>query len=141
MANSVWVGFLGSARVTTSGNDVVFPGTLSATALLLGTNHAAAGIIRIPNSQTIRARNAANSADIEMIGTTSSNFVELSGSGASVRSGGILFPVSPLDLGLLASPWANVYATAYFAGGTAGIDFNGAVTNLTVVKGIVTAAS
>ena len=32
-------------------------------------------------------------------------------------------------------------ADAYTVGGTAGIDFSGAITNLTVVKGIVTAAS
>ena len=32
-------------------------------------------------------------------------------------------------------------ADAYTVGGSAGCDFNGAVTNLTVVKGIVTAAS
>lgn len=36
---------------------------------------------------------------------------------------------------------ATVNAGAYVVGGTAGADFNGAVTNLTVVKGIVTAAS
>jgi len=32
-------------------------------------------------------------------------------------------------------------ADAYTVGGSAGIDFSGAITNLTVVKGIVTAAS
>lgn len=36
---------------------------------------------------------------------------------------------------------ANCEANAYTVGGTAGADFNGAVTNITVVKGIVTVAS
>lgn len=36
---------------------------------------------------------------------------------------------------------SDIDAPAYFVGGNPGIDFSGAITNLTVVKGIVTAAS
>lgn len=36
---------------------------------------------------------------------------------------------------------ASVEADAYTVGGVAGADFSGAITNLTVVKGIVTVAS
>lgn len=36
---------------------------------------------------------------------------------------------------------ATISAAAYIAGGDPGVDFNGAITNLTIVKGIVTAAS
>jgi hypothetical protein len=46
-----------------------------------------------------------------------------------------LIVVGTADLG------TSCEADAYTVGGVAGADFNGAVTNLTVVKGIVTAAS
>lgn len=112
-----------------------------AQAVSLGSNAATAGAVRLGNSQGIRGRNAANTADIEILGTTSGNFIELAGNGASVRTGGTIYPASALNLGSASNPWGTVYLTAVDVGGAPGIDFNGAVTNLTVVKGIVTAAS
>lgn len=115
--------------------------TVYAQAVALGTNPATAGAVRLANSDAIKGRNAANTANIQMIGTTSSNLIELGDGGFNIRINDPMFPSGALDFGTLAAPWNNVYGTAYHVGGTAGIDFSGAVTNITVVKGIVTAAS
>lgn len=52
-----------------------------------------------------------------------------------VTAAGVLTLAGSADLG------SSCEANAYTVGGVAGVDFNGAVTNLTVAKGIVTAAS
>ena len=50
-------------------------------------------------------------------------------------------PTVALDVSGATDAGTNCEADAYTVGGVAGADFNGAVTNITVVKGIVTAAS
>lgn len=42
MANSIWVGWLGTTRVTTNGADVVFPGSVTATRYLADNGSVAA---------------------------------------------------------------------------------------------------
>jgi len=59
------------------------------TLLKLGTNPASSGLIRLANNQLIKARNAANSADLTLIGTDASNNLLL-GSGLT----GVLKAVS-----------------------------------------------
>ena len=67
--------------------------------------------------------------DVKFFGATSGKYMLWD------ESADKLVVVGSADLG------TSVEADAYTVGGTAGADFNGAVTNLTVVKGIVTAAS
>lgn len=63
-----------------TGSDLTLSGQLAALLAALGTNPASAGIVRVPNNQGFKARNAANSADLDLIGTNSSNALLL-GSG------------------------------------------------------------
>lgn len=218
MANSVWVGWLGSARVTTSGDSTVFPGSVTApsliadtltldianqdiqlsrsatraltlgpttgvtlrwatdgllevrnvandaagsvnllnltatgivtapsmyaaTSITLGSNTATYGSVRLGNPTEIVARNNTNSGNIQLLGVTAANLIELGNGGFTIRCNDAMYPGAALNLGRSTNPWGNFYANAYFAGATPGVDFSGAVTNLTVVKGIVTAAS
>ena len=67
--------------------------------------------------------------DVKFFGATSGSYMLWD------ESADKLIIVGTADLG------TSCEADAYTVGGTAGADFNGAVTNLTVVKGIVTAAS
>lgn len=64
-------------------------------------------------------------------GSTSGHPALVKGSGANIRVG----------LGDESAGYGTFDAGAYLVGGAAGIDFSGPVTNITVVKGIVTAAS
>ena len=67
--------------------------------------------------------------DVKFFGATSGSYMLWD------ESADKLIVVGTADLG------TSCEADAYTVGGVAGADFNGAVTNLTVVKGIVTAAS
>lgn len=65
-------------------------GTLS-----VGTTPATAGTVRLPNTGTVQARNAANSADIALLQLTSGNIVQV---GASTATG-VTVPAPYLALG------------------------------------------
>lgn len=68
--------------------------------------------------------------DVKFFGATSGSYLLWDESADS-----LIINAGTADLG------TSCEADAYTVGGTAGADFDGAVTNLTVVKGIVTAAS
>jgi len=68
--------------------------------------------------------------DIKFFGATSGSYMLWDES-----SDKLIINAGTADLG------TSCEADAYTVGGVAGVDFNGAVTNLTAVKGIVTAAS
>ena len=62
------------------------------TALAIGTNPAATGAIRIANNTSLTSRNAANSADIQMLVTGTDNSVQLNNSGGGTTYvGGTIF--------------------------------------------------
>lgn len=73
--------------IEASGNfvakDLVTTGTLT-----LGTNPAAAGIVRLPNNQLISWRNAANSADAAQLSCNGSNVMTLTATGGISASNG-----------------------------------------------------
>ena len=76
-------------------------GNMIAPAFVAGANPAATGIIRIPNSTSLISRNAANSADIALVGLDSANIIQfgnatanfpgvlLAQSGISITAGGL----------------------------------------------------
>ena len=68
--------------------------------------------------------------DVKLFGATSGSYMLWDESADK-----LIVNAGTADLG------TSCEADAYTVGGAAGVDFNGAVTNLTVVKGIVTAAS
>ncbi len=67
------------AYVDTTGKLVAANGSiiLDSSALSVGANPAQSGFIRLSNNQVITARNAANTADVTMIGVNASNEIEL----------------------------------------------------------------
>lgn len=65
-------------------------GNITATSLALGTNPAAAGTLMIPNNTYITARNAANSADINLIKIDGSNLVAFGANTAAFTLGGAI---------------------------------------------------
>ena len=67
--------------------------------------------------------------DVKFFGTTSGKYMLWD------QSADKLIILGTADLG------TTCEADAYTVGGAAGVDFSGAITNLTTVKGIVTAAS
>lgn len=94
----------------------------------LGTNPAAAGILRIPNATYITARNAANNADINLIQLNSSNLVQFGANTALFTLGGDITGNSN-NLTTLASLTVNGGGTISSAtSGTLGI---GTTTNTT----------
>lgn len=74
---------------------------------------------------------------------------KISGSGSGVVYTGTAFFVNSVvanlnggaNLGGTGNRWAKAYVNAYYVGTTAGCNFNGPISNLIVIKGIVTAAS
>lgn len=60
------------------------PANITATSLSLGTNPSSGGDIRLANAGTINFRNAANSADLRVIASNSSNQIILGDSTADV---------------------------------------------------------
>lgn len=54
--------------------------------LVIGTNPATSGTIRIPNSESIRARNGANTLNVDLIRANSLDTVEVGGANAAIVS-------------------------------------------------------
>lgn len=77
-----------------------------------------------PSALILSSGNAALNSVVERLRIT-----------GAVDTAAVTFSNCTVDLG------TSCEADAYTVGGTAGTDFNGAVTNITVVKGIITAAS
>lgn len=61
------------------------------TTVKIGTNAASAGILGIPNNTAIKARNAANSADVTMISVNASDQVEFAGATFKITDSGSVF--------------------------------------------------
>lgn len=66
-------------------------------AAAIGTNPASAGAVRLANTGTVKARNAANAADVQVLAVNASDQIELaaaSGALVSLLSGQLKFPAS-----------------------------------------------
>jgi len=63
--------------------------------------------VAMPNGTTLRGRNAANSADIDMIGVTAGNFVQIGLGSNGITSAQTLFPLADnlYDLGFAGALW------------------------------------
>lgn len=67
-------------------------------ALAIGTNPASAGPLRVPNNQFLTARNAGNSADINLIGLNTADRLSIAGGGQTSLFGGpVALGVSTTD--------------------------------------------
>lgn len=62
-----------------------------AQAVIIGTNPAQSGAIRLANAATIQARNAANNADVAALTVTAADAIQLGGAGTNVLHGGDLY--------------------------------------------------
>jgi hypothetical protein len=80
------------------------------TTIALGTNPAAAGIVKIANNQGIQARNAANSADINIAFIDGSNILQLGASAGAAFAG----PVSGITT-LAGTGAVSGFTTANFS--------------------------
>lgn len=60
-------------------------------AIVVGTNPATTGTIRIPSTGSLWARNAANTANFQVITTNAADEIVLSGSGQPMRTNSALF--------------------------------------------------
>lgn len=184
MANSVWIGWLGTAQVTTTGDDIVFPGSalfldgimLGATdvrlsrsgANAMGLGGATGVVLDWSINGYLQVRNRAGNAPAAISGSVivansgiyaasftfgaagnlttltspangqmnATNNAGTAGVGVDVNTDGVLKVRTRAQTG-----YATVDALAYQASGTPGVSFSGAITNITVVNGIVTAAS
>ncbi len=86
--NLVTTGTLGAGAITgTSYSGGAISGTTvtGTTAGIFGATPASAGAIRMPNAADINARNAANSADVQVIGISSGNVVFIDASAGGVK--------------------------------------------------------
>lgn len=108
------------------------------------------GAIRFYNKpaavQVYMGKMAADANGIWIYGSDNNiylNTEQTSAHSKSVECKSDFIPWSSSDfyLGNATYRWARAYVDAYYVGTTAGCDFNGAVSNITVVKGLVTAAS
>lgn len=66
-------------------------GLLTGSGAVLGTNPAAAGVVRLPNNQWISGRNAANTADVNALRVATDGYVEIGAASANIRFGGIAY--------------------------------------------------
>jgi hypothetical protein len=100
-----------------------FPADLPlTTSLAIGTNPATTGAIRLANNQTIAARNAANTADINLLQLYTDNFLYIGSntSGLILRSAAPisfenrLDPVTDnaLDIGAASFRWRNIFVSS-----------------------------
>lgn len=131
--------FAGSSGVLSQNNAAFFWDDASE-ALCIGTNHAAAaGMIRVPSTFTMRARNNANSLDLLIFATTASDGFTI-GSTASVgdieivtggtaditfQPGGVIACAGPLDASGTRdcganNPFRTIYAGTSFISGATG---------------------
>ena len=77
---------LGDKYVDVTGDTMT--GSLNVPALAVGASPANAGLIRIPNNQSIFSRNAANTADLQIIGIGAGDGVNIGQSSATITLGG-----------------------------------------------------
>lgn len=105
-ANSATVGAFSSTGLAVTGT-ITGPTSIS-----IGTNPAATGELRIPNTGSIYSRNAANSANLQIAGFTSADVLQLNNGGltASVANG------STLNLGSLQTGLLVVVSNVDFTG-------------------------
>jgi hypothetical protein len=68
---------IGNSSLTTTTLTVNTNSSLTSTALTVGASAASAGYVRIPASGSIKARNAANSGDVQMIAVSGSNHINI----------------------------------------------------------------
>ena len=80
----------------------------------IGTNPATTGAIRLANNGDIRARNAANTLDAQVLKYDSNEYIQL---GSSVANG-VIPGSSGLNFGTTANPWSNFVASSYVQIGT-----------------------
>ncbi len=106
-------GSAGDCYVSTSGVKLSV-----ANAIAVGTNPATAGAIRVPNNQWIAARNAANSADINLIQVDANNHVAFGAPSALVRAKaqGNTTVLTTATWGLLALGGGTFYDTGGMVG-------------------------
>lgn len=103
--------------------------------LKLGTTPASAGIIRIPNNQSILSRNAANSADVGMLAVNTSDQLELFGNAWKFIAGGHLVAstTDTVDIGESGgSKPRNIYLTQFIGLGSRTVAQLGAPSDGTV---------
>jgi hypothetical protein len=84
------------------------------TSVSIGTNPATVGAIRLANNQSIRARNAANSADLAMLTVDNTNVLTIGSSGipsTTVATNMAPFPDAAKDLGSSAFRWRDLFAS------------------------------
>jgi len=86
------------------------------TSISVGTNPASTGAVRIPNNTTIYARNAANSGDLAMIFTDTSNNIGLGATALNV----IPNSNQSQDFGGTVAQWNHIYSKFLLAGDAAG---------------------
>jgi hypothetical protein len=91
--------FFSSSNTLTNGGALTLASTVTSTGVILGTNPASAGIVRIPNANWINARNAANNADINMIEVDASNNLDFYSTSNYLTSAGALTLASTLSSG------------------------------------------
>lgn len=97
----------------------------------IGTNPAGAGMIRLPNAQEIRWRNAANSADSARIGTDGVNdlyiqalvaarliYIQASDNSGIAVSAGMLLPSGTCAIGAAGTKFTNAFLSGYVHIGT-----------------------
>jgi len=116
----------GDVVVTFDGtNFKITPAAASQAALFGGDSN----LLNITHKGTLTVGKDDTGHDVKFFGATAGNYFLWD------ESANKLIILGTADLG------SSCEADAYSVGGTAGADFDGAVTNITVVKGIVTAAS
>src|SRR3989344_644889 len=82
--------FEAGGGIYTEGGGIYSGVSLQAPILTLGSDAAAAGTLRLPNNTYITTRNAANSADINLIKINASNLVEFGANTAAFTLGGAI---------------------------------------------------
>lgn len=96
-------------------------GVLSLGTLALGTNPAASGAIRMANATAIEQRNAANSADLQVMGYTAGNVLQIGDIGAAAVEVEALFRpgTATIDLGATGNTFRNLFISGTIQNATA----------------------
>jgi len=128
--------FFSTSNYIDSSGNLVFSG-----AAVLGANAASAGQVRLPNNTWIAARNAANSADINMIQINGSNLVNFGANLAAFTLGGAVSGNNQ-NISLIGNISANGSGNTITGFGTIGTTgttaFNGSSTTLNGTGNVVT---
>jgi hypothetical protein len=82
--------FLSASNYLTSGGALTLASTVTSTGVILGTNPASAGTVRIPNNSWIAGRNQTNGADVNMISVNTSDLIAFGANTAAFTLGGAI---------------------------------------------------